>query len=104
MSDIDLTCLVHFFATPPPIASNWAVRSTIRKVGPLLQNVTNFTATDWYSSAMPRDPATGDPRPEAATVPLQRGYMDTSMNPAALNYTLHQALVTGLHPGKTYCK
>ena len=51
---------------------------------------------------MPRDPVTGEPAPEVDTIEKQLGWMDTAANPAVLNYTLHQALVTGLQPGKQY--
>ena len=70
--------------------------------GKLLQNVTNFTATDWFRSAMPREVETGLPAPEVATIAAQRLWMDTERNPAILNYTMHQALVTGLQPGRHY--
>ena len=62
-------------------------------LGPLIQNVTNYTATDWFGSAMPRDVATGEPAGGVASVGEQRAWMDTAANPAVLNYTLHQVRV-----------
>ena len=51
---------------------------------------------------MPRDVLTGQPTAEVDTIAEQRLWMDTERNPATLNYTMHQALVTGLEPGKHY--
>ena len=76
--------------------------------GPLLQNVTRYPATEWFHSAMPRDPKTGAPLcetaadPQSACLQADGKFMDTVSYAAALNYSLHQAVVTGLIPGKTY--
>jgi hypothetical protein len=45
--------------------------------GKLLQNVTNFTATDWFQSAMPRNPLTGEPTVQVQSIAEQRAYSAT---------------------------
>ena len=76
--------------------------TTGRCVGPLWQNVTTIRATDWFGSAMPRNASNGEPQEHVAGVSEQRLWMDEPSNPAAQNYTLHQALVKGLTPGTQY--
>ena len=72
-------------------------KGTGAETGKLLQNVTEFAATDWFYSGMPRTPQ-GEPafnaRDAAVAKDIDQRFMDVEANPAALNYTLHQALVT----------
>ena len=72
-------------------------KGTGAETGKLLQDVTEFAATDWFYSGMPRTPQ-GEPafnaRDAAVAKDIDQRFMDVEANPAALNYTLHQALVT----------